>query len=321
MLASIKTSFNKEQLENEYLCDHAVMRLYLCNFYWIKMLLKQLRPYKTTILNLERSYSVLQNSSKGLEVTQHDAVRIIKLNRPDKLNALNKDLYTGIVTELQNAANDDSTVITALTGSGDYFTSGNDLNMFSSFPKTQTEFRHLAEEAGVILENFVAAFIDFPKPLAAVVNGPAIGIGGTILGLMDFVYASDRASFSFPFVRLGQGPEGCSSYTFPRIMGPAKSGEVLYFGRKIDAVEAEKLGLVTRVIPHQDIDSIWTELRNHANLPSPSLFHCKHLIRDFDKLTLHKVNKKECSMLIERWSSPQAFEAVSKMFLKKKNKL
>ena len=72
------------------------------------------------------------------------------------------------------------------------------------------------------LRKYVDAYINFPKPLIAAVNGPAIGVSVTVLGLCDLVYATDKASFHTPFMTLGQSPEGCSSLTFPRLMGHAK---------------------------------------------------------------------------------------------------
>ena len=74
----------------------------------------------------------------------------------------------------------------------------------------------------IIYRNFINAFINFTKPLIAFVNGPAVGIGLTILGIFDLVITSDKATFSAPFTALALSPEGCSSYTFPKLMGHVK---------------------------------------------------------------------------------------------------
>ena len=79
-----------------------------------------------------------------------------------------------------------------------------------------------AEMSTLVLRNFVASIIEYPKVLIAAVNGPAVGIAATMLGMFDAVYLSDQASLRTPFVSTAQAPEGCASYTFPRIMGRVK---------------------------------------------------------------------------------------------------
>ena len=79
-----------------------------------------------------------------------------------------------------------------------------------------------SEQSVLCFRRFVASFIDHPKPLIALLNGPAIGVAVTTLGLFDLVYASDRVTLETPFTALGQSPEGCSSVTFPRLMGTGK---------------------------------------------------------------------------------------------------
>ncbi|XP_060920986.1 enoyl-CoA delta isomerase 2, mitochondrial isoform X2 [Labrus mixtus] len=154
-----------------------------------------------------------------LLVTTEDKITTIKLNRPAKKNAITSGMYDEIVAALAQAAKDDS-VITVITGAGDYYSSGNDLSNFTKIPEEGVE--QLAKSSAELLRRYVSAYIDFPKPLVAVVNGPAVGISVTVLGLFDLVYASERATFHTPFSQLGQSAEGCSSYTFPKIMGHAK---------------------------------------------------------------------------------------------------
>uniref|UniRef100_A0A8R1ERW8 Uncharacterized protein n=1 Tax=Caenorhabditis japonica TaxID=281687 RepID=A0A8R1ERW8_CAEJA len=96
------------------------------------------------------------------------------------------------------------------------------------------------------------AYIRHEKPLIGLVNGPAVGIAVTVLGLFDYVIASDRATFHTPFAPLGQSPEGCSSYTFPLLMGPLKASELLLFCKKISAETAKSYGLVNEVVPLQE---------------------------------------------------------------------
>ncbi|KAK7795300.1 hypothetical protein U0070_004468 [Myodes glareolus] len=226
-------------------------------------------------------------------------------------------MYQEIMLALKNASTDNS-AITVFTGTGDYYCSGNDLTNFTSATGGMEE---AAEKGAVVLREFVNSFIDFPKPLVAVVNGPAVGISVTLLGLFDAVYASDKATFHTPFSHLGQSPEGCSSYLFPKIMGPAKATEMLLFGKKLTAREACAQGLVTEVFPDSTFEKeIWTRLKAYAKLPPNSMRISKQLIRKNEKEKLHAVNAEECTTLKERWLSEECINAIMS-FMSRKSKL
>lgn len=112
------------------------------------------------------------------------------------------------------------------------------------------------------------AFINFSKPLIGVVNGPAVGISVTLMGLFDYVFASDKATFNAPFTKIAQSPEACSSYTFPRLMGPIKASEFLLFNRKLTAQEAFERNLVTEVLSHDKFETeVWKKIEEFSKLP------------------------------------------------------
>ncbi|XP_044922917.1 enoyl-CoA delta isomerase 2 isoform X1 [Mustela putorius furo] len=248
-------------------------------------------------------------------MTSEDGITKIMLNRPAKKNALTEQMYQEIMLALEAASKDDST-ITVLTGNGDYYSSGNDLTNFTNIPPEGVEAK--AKNSAILLRNFVGSFIDFPKPLVAVVNGPAVGISVTVLGLFDLVYATDRATFHTPFSHLGQTPEGCSSYTFPKIMGPAKAAEMLIFGKKLTAGEAYAQGLVTEVFPDSTFQKeVWTRLKAYSKLPQNALRISKQIIRSQEKEKLHAVNAKESSILQERWLSSECMNAIMNFFSQK----
>ncbi|XP_077480545.1 enoyl-CoA delta isomerase 2 isoform X2 [Stigmatopora argus] len=247
-----------------------------------------------------------------LLVDTRDNITTVTFNRPAKKNAITTRMYEEIIEALGQAARDPS-VITVFTGAGDYYCSGNDLSNFTKIPEGGVE--QMAKDGGELLRKYVKAFIDFPKPLVALVNGPAVGISVTVMGMFELVYASESATFHTPFTQLGQSPEGCSSYTFPRIMGYGKANEMLLFNKKLTAAQACELGLVTRVFPDRSFHSeARSLLESYAKLPPDSLALSKRLIRSGEKEHLHAVNDAEVERLMERWTSEECFNAVMSFF-------
>ncbi|XP_780031.1 enoyl-CoA delta isomerase 2, mitochondrial [Strongylocentrotus purpuratus] len=256
-------------------------------------------------------------SFTGLKYTVDNGVATITLNRPNKKNAVTTEMYSEWTAALKMAGEDDRVVLAVITGAGDYYCSGNDLN---NFMKIDPSVLHEESVKGSdLLEIFVNGFIDFPKPLICAVNGPAVGISVTTLGLMDVIYASDKATFHTPFAALGQSPEGCSSYTFPKIMGTAQANECLLFGKKLTAQEAFDRGLVTEVIPDAQFrETVDKKVKEYAQLPRNALRLAKNLIRETEKERLHKVNRAECDLLVDRWTSDECTQAIMNYFSKSK---
>lgn len=148
---------------------------------------------------------------------------------------------------LASAAKDDSVKAAILTGAGQYYSSGvdfaNGLKVGPMLPRNLIEYART--------ENLMVydPYIDFPKPLFAAVNGPAIGAAVTSASLCDLILASDKATFHTPFKAFGfPALGGCSSFNFPRILGDKGARIMLEEGRKIDAIEARELGLVSEVV-------------------------------------------------------------------------
>ncbi|KAJ8337107.1 hypothetical protein SKAU_G00383270 [Synaphobranchus kaupii] len=248
---------------------------------------------------------------KTLVVTTEDNITTIRYNRPHKKNAISYVMYLEIVKALELAGKDES-VIAVITGTGDYYCSGNDL---TNATKAMEHGLEKVKNMNFLFRDFVRAFIDFPKPLIAVVNGHAVGAAVTVLGLADMVYATERATFHTPFTKLGLCPEGCSSYIFPKIMGPAKASEMLIFGKKLSATEACLRGLVTEVFPDSTFQTeVWKRLKAYAQLPRDSLALSKQLIRSVEKEKLHAVNDRECEQVAERTTSEECLNAVSSFF-------
>ena len=193
-----------------------------------------------------------------------DAVRLervqpgiaqVTLNRPAKLNAMNYALVQGLHDVLDELAADPSYRVVVLTGEGRGFCAGLDLSEGASPPSAAGMGR---TQAGMTVQKLIAGLVPkmraLPQPVIAAVNGPASG-GGLALALAsDVRIAATSAKFNVAFVRIGLS--GCDigvSWLLPRLIGASRAFELLLTGRLIDATEADRIGLVTRVVPDGDV--------------------------------------------------------------------
>jgi Delta3-Delta2-enoyl-CoA isomerase len=240
-----------------------------------------------------------------------NGIQKVVLNKPAKKNALSPEMYLQLTTLLNESAKNNEVMIFALTANGDFFSSGNDL--IASMESTVTFAQKTIKE-------LIDTIITYPKLLIAVVNGPAIGIATTILGIFDIVYASDKAYFQTPFSSLGLVAEGCSSYTFPRLLGHSKAGDMLYLGYKMNAQEAKQYGLVSKVYNHDSLEEVWNYLNMISTLSPQSILATKRLMSKWDKETLLKVNEEEMKEMQNLFELPDLQERMLN-FLSRKNKL
>jgi enoyl-CoA hydratase/carnithine racemase len=233
----------------------------------------------------------------------------LTFNRPEKKNAFNQALYEGLVGALDEARDRGEVRVVLLRGAGGAFTSGNDLSDFMNDPPK--------DEDHVILQ-FLLRLVDFEKPLVAAVEGPAIGIGTTLLLHCDLVYASPSAKFALPFVKLGLVPEGGSSLLLPRLAGSVKAAELLLLAESFDADTALGMGLVNEVVEGQPVvDRAFQRATTLADRPMASLRAAKKLLRDPDREARRETILREARSFAERLTSPEAMEAFQAFFEKR----
>ncbi|XP_001601941.1 enoyl-CoA delta isomerase 2, mitochondrial [Nasonia vitripennis] len=257
----------------------------------------------------------MENKQDDLILTSiENGVQKVFFNRPTKKNALTREMYTRVIEILNESANNKEVTVLVFTGIGDFYSSGNDFISYLTDESVDSSVET------VRLQKFIDLLITYPKLLIAIANGPAIGIAATTLALFDIVYASETAYFMTPFCKLGLSPEGCSSYTFPRIMGPSKAGEMLFFGEKLTANKAARVGFVSKVYKAGAIDEVWTHIGKIANLSKESMASTKRLLSQWNKNLLMEVNNQELIELRKVYASPSFAENMVK-FMSRKSKM
>lgn len=260
----------------------------------------------------------------------NDQVQWIRLHRPKAYNAMNFQAYRAVMSALHSAAENDLVKMTVVTGTGPYFSSGKDLNSNKDL-SDQLGNASPSEAAAAghnIVQEFINAFIDYPKPIVAAVNGPAYGIMVTTLAFYDAIIASETSSFTTPFSKLAISPEGCSSWTFPQMLGPTVASQMLLFSQTLSAERAFQLGFVSELVKKEtDFEAFvtdWLHNPKRGVLPTcdyTSMLEAKALMRDEqERLRLKEINRKEFEVLDRMYARGEVFRIAEKLLKAKRSR-
>jgi enoyl-CoA hydratase/carnithine racemase len=206
---------------------------------------------------------------KALILDREGPLAIITLYRPDAGNAFDFRLMEEIDAVMKEVGEDKNVRAVILTGAGKYFSTGVDLRMFTNAEslvdkEEDTQEVHAAADDRTYGKGTVVGAVirmrNMSKPVIGAINGPAVGAGFSLVLGCDMRIASEKARFSMVFVKRGIVPDTGGSFNLPRIVGLPKACELILSGDTIDAAEAERIGLVNKVVPHDDLMKAAKEL-------------------------------------------------------------
>lgn len=235
--------------------------------------------------------------SDKVVVTVSNGIRRITINRADRRNAVDPESIQLLLDAVRGAEADDSRVV-VLTGAGDAFCAGADLQ--GSAPG-EFEKKDVTKALREGVNPLILAMRSLRKPIIGRVHGHAVGVGCNMALACDLLIASDKALFSEIFVRIGLMPDGGGTYFLPRLVGYQKAFELMATGDIIDAAEAQRLGLVNRVVPYAELDATVEDLAGRlASGPAVSIARIKEGLNRAlhgnlaEALEFEAVNQGEC---------------------------
>ncbi len=227
------------------------------------------------------------HSESLVQHTTDNQVCRITLNRPEALNAITPDLRERIIQLLADASADPAVRAVVLTGTGRGFCAGADLRGGSAAGERVPG--DVARTIRLGAQRLIAAVLDCEKPVIAAVNGTAAGLGAHLAFACDLVLAAESARFIEVFVRRGLVPDGGGAYLLPRLVGPQRAKELMFFGDALTAADAERLSLVNRVLPDGELEKTAREWAERlATGPTRALALTKQLVNaslDTDRTT------------------------------------
>ncbi len=256
-----------------------------------------------------------------------DPVATITLNRPAQLNAWTDRMAAEVKHALARAEADDQVVVIVITGAGRGFCAGADLNNLKSLSEGERGGQRADDleadpgdpDVGDSFRGHYTYLMSIRKPVVAAINGPCAGMAVPISLCCDMRFASERAVFTTAFSRRGLVAEWGISWLLPRLVGPAQALDLLFSARKIDAAEAERIGLVNRVVPHDDLAKFVREWAEDvaANCSPTSLRIMKRQVYRHLTETLATAERESIQLMLESFERPDFREGVTSFMEKR----
>jgi 2-(1,2-epoxy-1,2-dihydrophenyl)acetyl-CoA isomerase len=241
-------------------------------------------------------------------------VATVTLNRPDARNALDMAMRQDLEAALVALGADPQARVLVVRGAGEHFCSGGDVKFMRDSPMTEAEGRARVEA----INRTILALARFRAPTVAMVDGVAVGAGCNLALACDLVVASDRARFGELFARLGLVPDAGGTWLLPRRVGLARAKELVFTADVLDAREAERIGLVNRVVPPPDLESeTYALARRIAAGPPDALAAAKALLDRAGTLDLEAALDAEARAQGRMLASPEHREGLAAFFEKR----
>jgi enoyl-CoA hydratase/carnithine racemase len=251
-----------------------------------------------------------------IQVSESEAILTITLNRPDKLNAFIGHMRRDLAEALEHAGSDRSVRVVIITGAGRAFCAGGDIAFMAELMR-----RRDAEEFSRILgagRRVILAIRQMSKPVIGSINGPASGAGCNLALACDLRIASNTATFSQSFAKVGLHPDWGGTYFLPRLVTPNKACEMFFLGETIDAAEAARLGIVNQVVAPEDLDATTLQLAERLRAAPPiALAAAKQAVYMSQAAELDEMLRYETEAQLRCFESDDGHEGVQ-AFLEKR---
>ncbi len=252
---------------------------------------------------------------KSITTQIENNVATLTLNRPEVFNSFNREMALLLQNELDACEKNPEVCAIVLTGSGKAFCAGQDLKEVTS-SELNPGFKKILEEH---YNPIISRIRNIEKPIIGAINGVAAGAGANIALACDVVVASENASFIQAFSKIGLVPDSAGTFFLPRLIGFQKASALMMLGDKVSAVEAEKLGMVYKVVtPENFMEEVNNIASILANMPTKALGLTKRLLNNSMQNSLEEQLNLESKLQIESAQSEDYAEGVDAFVNKRK---